>query len=140
MPKKSRDRRRQPRTSKQIPLSLKDADPGILNKVENISSSGVLCHTAKKLPLMGRVAMEIAIEIPVREPGMHHLHDGAWNGPQALARRIGALLDKESHRVDFTQRGPFDQHALRRDGGIVASPFDGNGPALIRLENSAGRP
>ena len=29
MPKKSRDRRRQPRTSKQIPLSLKDADPGI---------------------------------------------------------------------------------------------------------------
>jgi len=64
MPKKSRDRRRQPRTSKQVPLSLKDADPGILNKVENISSSGVLCHTAKKLPLMSRVAMKIAIEMP----------------------------------------------------------------------------
>ena len=64
MPKKSRDRRRQPRTSKQVPLSLKDADPGILNKVENISSSGVLCHTAEQLPLMSRVAMQIALEMP----------------------------------------------------------------------------
>lgn len=63
MPKKTKDRRRQPRASKQVPLSLKDADPGILNKVENMSSSGVLCHTAKKLPLMSRVAMEIVLEM-----------------------------------------------------------------------------
>ena len=64
MPKKTKDRRRQPRTSKQIPVSLTDAEPGILNHVENISSSGVLCHTAKQLPLMSRVAMEIALEMP----------------------------------------------------------------------------
>ncbi len=64
MPKKTKDRRRRPRTSKQVPLSLKDTEPGILNNVENISSSGVLCHTAKMLPLMSRVAMEIALEMP----------------------------------------------------------------------------
>jgi c-di-GMP-binding flagellar brake protein YcgR len=62
--KKTKDRRRQPRASKQVPLSLKDAEPGIFNEVENISSSGVLCHTAKKLPLMSRVVMKIAIEMP----------------------------------------------------------------------------
>ena len=64
MPKKAKDRRRRPRASKQVPLSLKDTEPGILNNVENISSSGVLCHTAKMLPLMSRVAMEIALEMP----------------------------------------------------------------------------
>lgn len=62
--KKSKDRRSRPRTSRGIPLSLRSAEPGVLNRVCNISSSGVLCHTAKKLPVMSKVAMELVLDVP----------------------------------------------------------------------------
>jgi hypothetical protein len=64
VPKKPKDRRGQPRASRNVPLSLRNAEPGILNRVDNISSSGVLCQTAKKLPLMSKVAMELVLDMP----------------------------------------------------------------------------
>ena len=64
VPKKAKDRRKQPRTSRNVPLSLGKTEPGVLNRVDNISSSGVLCQTAKKLPLMSKVAMELMLEMP----------------------------------------------------------------------------
>lgn len=64
MPKKAKDRRSRPRASRNVPLSLRSAEPGILNRVSNISSSGVLCQTAKKLPLMSKVAMQLVLDVP----------------------------------------------------------------------------
>jgi hypothetical protein len=62
--KKSKERRKHPRALRHVELSLVGEDPGILNKVDNISCSGVLCHTARKLPMMSKVAMEIALDTP----------------------------------------------------------------------------
>ena len=64
MNEKTEERRKHPRAARHVPLSLKDVEPGILNRVDNISSSGVLCHTARKLPIMSKVAMEIALDTP----------------------------------------------------------------------------
>jgi len=43
-------------------LQLDDADPGVLNHVDNISANGVLCHTVKPVPLMTRLS--IALDLP----------------------------------------------------------------------------
>jgi len=56
------DRRRYPRSKRRLALQLDDADPGVLNHVDNISANGVLCHTIKPIPLMTRVS--IALELP----------------------------------------------------------------------------
>ena len=91
MPKKAKDRRRQPRTSEQVPLSLRDAEPGILNKVKNISSSGVLCYTSKKLALMNRVTMEIALEMP-----------NAFSGDTERIACEGVVVRSERHPDEKT--------------------------------------
>ena len=62
MGKKTKERRKHPRAPRHVALSLVGEEPGILNKVDNISCSGVLCHTAKRLPIMSKVAMEIGLD------------------------------------------------------------------------------
>ena len=68
MGKKTKERREHPRTPKHVALSLVGEKPGIINKVDNISSSGVLCHTARKLPVMSKVVMEVALDTPRGSP------------------------------------------------------------------------
>ncbi len=56
------ERRRYPRSRRRMALQLDDADPGVLNHVDNISANGVLCHTVKPVPLMTRLS--IALDLP----------------------------------------------------------------------------
>lgn len=55
------ERRRYPRSRRSVPVVDK-SDPGVLNHVDNISGSGILCHTVKPVPLMTKMSM--AIELP----------------------------------------------------------------------------
>jgi hypothetical protein len=54
------ERRRYPRSRR--PFKLDDGGPGVLNHIDNISETGVLCHTVKPIPLMTK--MSIALELP----------------------------------------------------------------------------
>lgn len=56
------DRRRYPRSKRGMSLVMDNADPGVLNHVDNISANGVLCHTVKPIPLMTK--MSIALDLP----------------------------------------------------------------------------
>lgn len=56
------ERRRYPRSRRGFPAITDQSGPGVLNHVDNISGSGVLCHTVKPIPLMTK--MSIVLEIP----------------------------------------------------------------------------
>ena len=60
MHERGEERRRYPRSKRQLPV-VDQADPGVLNHVDNISGNGVLCHTVKPVPLMTK--MSIALEL-----------------------------------------------------------------------------
>lgn len=45
-----------------MPVITDGAGPGVLNHLDNISGSGVLCHTIKPIPLMTKLS--IALELP----------------------------------------------------------------------------
>lgn len=56
------ERRRYPRSRRGLPVVTDDGGPGVLNHVDNISASGVLCHTVKPIPLMTKLS--IILELP----------------------------------------------------------------------------
>jgi len=56
------ERRRYPRSRRQVAAVIDDSGPGVRNHVDNISVSGVLCHTVKPIPLMTKIGM--ALELP----------------------------------------------------------------------------
>jgi len=56
------ERRRYPRSRRGFPLVVDDKGPGVLNHVDSISASGVLCHTVKPIPL--ETKMSIVLELP----------------------------------------------------------------------------
>ena len=59
------ERRRYPRSKRRIQLVLDDSGPGILNHVDNISETGVLCHTIKPVALMTRIGIVLDLPKPV---------------------------------------------------------------------------
>ncbi len=56
------ERRRYPRSHRGFPAITDESGPGVLNHVDNISGSGVLCHTVRPIALMTR--MSIVLELP----------------------------------------------------------------------------
>jgi hypothetical protein len=56
------ERRRYPRSRRALPTIADHAGPGVLNHIDNISASGILCHTVRPIPLMTRMSM--ALELP----------------------------------------------------------------------------
>ena len=56
------DRRRYPRSKKKLPVVADNSGPGVMNHIDNISGSGVLCHTIKPIPVMTK--MGVVIELP----------------------------------------------------------------------------
>jgi hypothetical protein len=99
------DRRRYPRTKRQVNDIIENAGPGVLNHVDNISASGVLCHTVRPVPVMTRMGM-------------------ALNLPRPWSRRIeceGIVVRCEPDEVGddhfrvailYTRIGEADRHAL----------------------------
>lgn len=62
MTRSNEDKRRHPRSKTGFPGVRAAADDGILNHVDNISCSGVLCHTNRAVPVMTK--MSIVLELP----------------------------------------------------------------------------
>ena len=60
------ERRRYPRSRRGFRVVEDKSGLGVLNHVDNISGSGVLCHTVKPIPLMTK--MSIVLDIPKPEP------------------------------------------------------------------------
>lgn len=56
------ERRRYPRSRRGLPAISDNSGPGVLNHIDNISASGVLCHTVKPVPLMTKLSM--ALDLP----------------------------------------------------------------------------
>ena len=56
------DRRRYPRSRRSLPVVADNSGPGVMNHIDNISGSGVLCHTIKPIPMMTK--MGVVIELP----------------------------------------------------------------------------
>lgn len=61
------DRRRYPRSQRGLKLAVEDSGPGVLNHIDNISATGVLCHTVKPLPLMARISVMVDLPKPVEK-------------------------------------------------------------------------
>src|SRR5262245_33468449 len=56
------ERRKYPRSRSGFPGVRHEASPGLFNHVDNISCSGVLCHTSRRVEEMTK--MKIDIELP----------------------------------------------------------------------------
>ena len=63
------ERRRYPRSHRAFPGIQDHSGPGVLNHVDNISSSGVSCHTVKPVALMTK--MTVVIDLP--KPSTHRV-------------------------------------------------------------------
>lgn len=59
------DRRRYPRSRRGLPLIEDEGGPGVLNHLDNISGSGVLCHTVRPIPLMTKLMIALDLPKPV---------------------------------------------------------------------------
>lgn len=59
------ERRRYPRGQRRLQVSFEDGGPGILNHVDNISESGVLCHTIKPVALMTKIGVVMNLPKPI---------------------------------------------------------------------------
>jgi len=58
------ERRRFPRSRRGIQAFDEKGESGVLNNVDNISASGVLCHTVKPIPLMTKLGMGLELPAP----------------------------------------------------------------------------
>jgi len=58
------ERRRYPRSRRGFQMVEDKSGPGVLNHVDNISGSGVLCHTVKPIPLMTKMSMVLELPKP----------------------------------------------------------------------------
>lgn len=58
------ERRRYPRSRRALRAITDDSGPGVLNHVDNISASGILCHTIKPIPLMTKMSMVLDLPKP----------------------------------------------------------------------------
>ena len=57
------DRRRYPR-SRRATIGASDDGPGVVNHIDNISETGVLCHTVKPVPLMTKLGIAFTLSKP----------------------------------------------------------------------------
>lgn len=58
------ERRRYPRSKRRLQMMFEDGGPGLLNHVDNISESGVLCHTVKPVALMTKIGVVLDLPKP----------------------------------------------------------------------------
>ena len=65
MGKNVEDRRRYPRSRRGFAGVEDRSGPGVLNHVDNISCSGVLCHTVKPIPEMTKMGVVLELPDPV---------------------------------------------------------------------------
>jgi hypothetical protein len=59
------ERRRYPRSRRGIQAVVEDGGPGVLNHIDNISGSGIMCHTVRPIPLMTKMSMSLELPKPI---------------------------------------------------------------------------
>ncbi len=62
MARDDKERRKHPRSARGFVPGGDSSDDGLINHVENISCSGVLCHTKRPVPEMTK--MSISLDLP----------------------------------------------------------------------------
>lgn len=62
---KPEERRKFPRSRRGVQAYDEKGEAGLLNNVDNISASGVLCHTVKPIPLMTKMGMGLELPAPL---------------------------------------------------------------------------
>lgn len=62
MTRQGEERREHPRSKSGFPHIEDTSDDGLINSIENISCSGVLCHTKRPVPEMTK--MSIVLDLP----------------------------------------------------------------------------
>lgn len=61
---RGRERRREPRVSRQLAVTIEDGQPPVTTRTVNLSRSGVLCELAHPIPVMERVRVILVIPAP----------------------------------------------------------------------------
>ena len=64
MPGKGEERRKHPRSRRGFAHVEDRSELGLINRVENISCSGVLCHTIRPVPEMTKMIIELDLPEP----------------------------------------------------------------------------
>ncbi len=108
------ERRRYPRSKHGISVIHDDGGPGVLNHVDNISASGVLCHTVRPVAQMTKIG--IVLELP--KPFPHRID------AEGVVVRCEADERGDDHfkvAILFTKLRPEDEEAINR---FVHHPHD----------------
>lgn len=108
-----RERRKHPRSKSGFALAA--TDDGLLRRVDNISVTGVLCHTSRAVEEMTRMSIDIEL------PGS----DGAIHAEGVVVRCDAEDGGSGEYRVAivFTKVKDSDQHLIREyvDRDLAAS-------------------
>lgn len=67
MAKSGEERRQHPRSRSGFPVAKDQAGPGQITYVDNISCSGILCHTRKALEEMTKMFIALDLPAPVNQ-------------------------------------------------------------------------
>lgn len=65
MARRTGERRKHPRTKRGFRPAKGQIDDGLIHHVDNISASGVLCHTRRPVPEMTKMSIELELPSPV---------------------------------------------------------------------------
>lgn len=100
------ERRKYPRSRRRHEiLADSHAGPALLNHVDNISASGVLCHTVDPIPLMTRIGLTLVLPKP-RE------HKIEAEGVVVRCERDDVGDDHFHVAIFFTRLKPEDREAI----------------------------
>lgn len=118
MDREGKERRRYPRSRRNLQVVVDDSGPGVLNHVDNISANGVLCHTVKPIPLMTR--MRINLELP--------FSDGHRIDAEGVVVRCDPDEQGDDHfrvAILFTRMEDEDQQAIQQLVESMPEEFNG---------------
>ncbi|HOK90127.1 MAG TPA: PilZ domain-containing protein [Candidatus Hydrogenedentes bacterium] len=100
------ERRKYPRSRRRHEIIADShAGPALLNHVDNISASGVLCHTVDPIPLMTRIGITLVLPKP-RE------HKIEAEGVVVRCERDDVGDDHFHVAIFFTRLSPEDREAI----------------------------
>ncbi len=101
------ERRKHPRSKRGFKQSAAAVSDGLINHVDNISCSGVLCRTHRPVPVMTK--MEILLELPKPE-------SRTVNAEGIVIRCDPSLRSDSEFQVAilYTKLDEDDHHAIRR--------------------------
>ena len=113
------DRRIHRRSFKSFKGMQHASDPGVMNHVDNISASGVLCHTEKPIPVMTKIG--VTLDLP--EPS-----DSSINCEGVIVRCDPDHKGEDHFKVAivFTRLDDADMVAIKKHVELTAGDHEGD--------------